>query len=104
MTLLETEKLTNFCNNIIVRNNPETRGVMAYFEYKDKQYYASLCFIQNVGAEVGIFAACDDYVTSWDYLYRNYPDEVSIKNLRFHIFKFLESLHPIKHNPHKIHK
>lgn len=101
MTLLETEKLTNFCNNIIVRNNPETRGVMAYFEYKDKQYYASLCFIQNIGAEVGIFAACDDYVTSWDYLYCRHPNDVNVKTLREHIYYFLESLNNIKHKKHK---
>lgn len=101
MTLRETEKLTNFCNKLIIKPNHETRGYYIYFTYKDKQYYASLCMVKNIGAEVGIFAACDDYVTSWDYLYCRHPNDVSVKTLREHIYYFLESLNNIKRKKHK---
>lgn len=90
MTQRECEKLTNFCNKIEVKVNEETGGFMSYFTYKDKTYYASICFIREKGNEIAIFSACDDYVTSWNPLYRMRPNDITIKSLRKHIYFFLE--------------
>jgi len=93
MKLTQIEKLVNFCNKVTIENNEDTRGLCAYFEYKDKQYYISMVFTNDNGPDCMIFPALDRSVASWRYLYHtNDIEEVSKKNIRQCIFDFLSNV------------
>lgn len=93
MKLSQIEKLINFCNEITIRRNDDTRGLCAYFEYRNKQYYASLLWDNHTGADFAVFPALDNSVKSWKSIYHTAEvDLVSNREFRECIFNFLLTL------------
>lgn len=93
MTLSKINKLVNFCNEIVVKQNYALKGLCSYFEYKGVQYYASFIWTNELGADFAVFPALDESVTSWKSIYRNNDASlVTVKEFRECIFNFLISL------------
>lgn len=93
MTLSKINKLVNFCNEIVVKQNPTIKGLCSYFEYKGVQYYASFIWTNELGPDFAVFPALDKSVKSWTSIYRNNDASlVTVKEFRECIFNFLVSL------------
>lgn len=93
MTLTKLKKLINFCNDLIIKNNDKVKGLCSYFEYKGVQYYASLIWTNDKGADFAVFPALDTSVKSWTSIYQtNDVDLVTKREFRECVFNFLVNL------------
>lgn len=55
---------------ITVKENTSTKGLCAYFKYKDLEFYADLCFIPFVNKnQFSVYQAKNNEVISWNELF-----------------------------------
>ena len=89
MKTTKNEKLVNFCDKLIIKSINANRGLASYFEYKDKQYYASFIFSNETGPDFAVFPALDKSVTSWKPLYKAAPNTLDKESFKYEVFNFI---------------